>query len=85
MCTCMSEKFEDTRGVIRIRKSKKNGLHNGQEKKDKRRSTNHTDKAKDQVTRTPLETWGKRRCSGRVSRSCSTSDTRRVNKPGDKS
>ena len=28
--------FEDTKGVIRIRKSKKNGQHNGQKKKDKR-------------------------------------------------
>jgi hypothetical protein len=27
--------FEDTKGVIRIRKSKKNRQHNGQKKKDK--------------------------------------------------
>jgi hypothetical protein len=36
-------------------------------------------KATDRVTRTPLKTWGELRCSGRVSSSCSTSGTRRVN------
>ena len=30
------EEFEDTKGVIRIRKSKKDRQHNGQQKKDKR-------------------------------------------------
>jgi hypothetical protein len=30
------EEFEDTKGVIRIRKSKKNIQHNGQKKKYKR-------------------------------------------------
>ena len=34
--------FEDRKGVIRIRKSKKNIQHNGQKKKDKQRSTKHT-------------------------------------------
>jgi len=29
----LSEEFEDTKGVIRIRKSKKNRQHNGQKKK----------------------------------------------------
>jgi CRISPR/Cas system-associated protein Cas5 (RAMP superfamily) len=29
------EEFEDSKGVIRIRKSKKNRQHNGQTKKDK--------------------------------------------------
>jgi hypothetical protein len=43
--------------------------------KDKQRSTKHTHKTKDRVTRTPLKTWGELRCSGRVS----TSGTRRVN------
>jgi len=49
----MEEGFEDTKGVIRIRKWKKNRQHNGQKKKDKgtnndlqtihlkRRSSNH--------------------------------------------
>jgi hypothetical protein len=47
--------------------------------KDKQPSTKHTYKTKDRVTRTPLKTGGELRCSGRVSSSCSTSDTHRVN------
>ena len=43
--------------------------------KDKQRSTYKT---KDRATRTPLKSGGERRCSGRVSISCSTSDTRRI-------
>jgi hypothetical protein len=50
------EEFEDTKGVIRIRISKKNRQHNDQKKKDKQRSTKHTHKTKDRVTRTPLNT-----------------------------
>jgi len=46
--------------------------------KNKQRSTRHTYKTKDQVTRTPLKTGSELGCSGRVSSSCSTSDTRRV-------
>ena len=46
--------------------------------KDKQRSTKHTHKTKDRVTRTPIETRCELRCSGRVSISCSTSGTRRV-------
>jgi len=65
------EKFEDTKGVIRIRKSKKDRQHNGQKKKDKQRSTKHTHKTKDRITRIPLKT--------RVEvSSCSTSCTFRV-------
>ena len=41
--------------------------------KDKQRSTKHTHKTKDRVTRTPLKISGELRCSG------NTSDTRRVN------
>ena len=57
------EEFEDTKGVIRIRRSKKNRQHNGQKKnskiqKDKQRSIKHTHKTKDLVTRTPLKTGG---------------------------
>ena len=48
-------------------------------KKDQQRSTKHTHKTKDRVTRTPLKTGGERRFSGRVGRSCSTSGIRRVN------
>jgi hypothetical protein len=48
-------------------------------KRNKQRSTKHTYKTKDRVTRTPLKTGGELRCPGRVSSSCSTSDIRRVN------
>ena len=47
--------------------------------KDKQRSTKHVHKTKDRVTRTPLKTGGELRWSGRVSSSCSTIGTRRVN------
>ena len=47
--------------------------------KDIQRSTKHTYKTKDRVTWTPLKTRGELTCSGRISSSCSTSDTRRVN------
>ena len=53
--------------------------HNGQKKKDTQRSTKHTYKTEDRVTRTPLKTGGELRYSGRVSSSCSTSGTRCVN------
>ena len=45
--------------------------------KDKQRSTKHTYKTR--VTRTPLKTGDELRCSERVSSSCSTSGTLRVN------
>ena len=48
------DEFEDTKGVIRIRKSK-DRQHNDQKKKDKQRSTKHTYKTKDRVTRTALK------------------------------
>jgi hypothetical protein len=70
--------FEDTKGVIRIHKSKKDRQHNGQKKKDNQRSTWHTHRAKDRVTRTPLKTGGRLRCSRKISSSCSPGDTRRV-------
>jgi len=54
----MEEEFEDTKGITRIRISKKNRQHNGQKKKYKQRSTKHTHKIKDRVTRTPLKTGG---------------------------
>ena len=62
-------------------KKKKNRQHNGQKEKgqkDKQRSTKHIHKTKDRVTRTPLKTRDELRCSGRVSSSCPTSGTRRV-------
>ena len=45
---------------------------------DKKRSTKHTYISKNRVTRTPLKTEGELRCSGMISISWSTSDTRRV-------
>ena len=76
----MEEELEDIKGVIRIRKSKKDRKHNGQKEKvqkNKQRSTKHTHKTNDRVTRIPLRTGGELRCSGRLSSSCSTSGTRR--------
>jgi len=54
------EEFEDTKGVLIIRKSKKNRQHNVQKKvqNDKQRSTKQTHKTKDRVTRTPLKIEG---------------------------
>ena len=79
----IKEEFEDTKGVIRIRISKRNRQHNAQKKKvqkDKQRSTKHTHKTKDRVTNTnPTKTGGELMCSGMVGISCSTSDIRRVN------
>jgi len=48
-------------------------------KKGKQRSTKHTHKTRDRVTRIPLKTEVELRCSGRVGSSCSTSGNRRVN------
>ena len=70
------------KGVIRIRKSKKNRQHNDQKKNHRRtnnRSTKRIHKAKVRVARTPLKNRGELRCSGRINSSCSTSDTRRGN------
>ena len=72
------EEFKDAKGVIRTRESK-DRQHNDQKKKDKQRSTRHTLKTKDRVTRTDLQIKDALRCSGMVSSSCSTSGTRRVN------
>ena len=52
----LNEMFENTKGVIRIRKSKKDRQHNDQKKKDKQRSTKHTYETKDRVTRTQIKT-----------------------------
>jgi hypothetical protein len=53
------EEFEDTKGVIRIRISKKNRQHNGQKKNYKRTNNDLqsiTHKTKDRVTRASLKT-----------------------------
>ena len=56
----MEEEFEDTKGVIRIHKSKKDRQHNGQKKKYKRTNNDlqNTHKTKDRITRTSLKTGG---------------------------
>jgi hypothetical protein len=73
------EELEDTKGIIRIRKSKRNRRYNGQKKKYKRTNNDLQNiHIKDRETRT-LKTWGELGCSGKVSSSCSTSDSRRVN------
>ena len=76
----MQEQFEDTKGVIRICKSK-DRQHNGEKKKkDNRRNKdlqNATQKTKERATRarTPLKQGVN---SGRVNISCFTSGTRRI-------
>jgi hypothetical protein len=40
------EELEDTKQVIRIRRSKKGRQHNGQKRKDKQQSTKHAHKTK---------------------------------------
>ena len=45
------EEFEDTKGAIRIRISKTTQWPKEKEQKDKQRSTKHTYKTKDRVTR----------------------------------
>ena len=75
------EQFEDTKEVIRIRKSKER-QHNGEKKKGKGTNNvlqNITHKTKDRVTRTQPKPGCELRCSTRVSSSCSTSGARRFN------
>jgi hypothetical protein len=55
----------------------KDRQHNGQKKSTKGQTTIY--KTLHRVTRTPLKTEGEIKCSGGVSSSCFTSDTRRVN------
>ena len=60
---------------------KKDRQETGQRKKDKKTNNdlqNTTQKTKDRVTRTPLKTRYKLRCSGKVSSSCSTCGTHHV-------
>ena len=59
-------RVEDTKRATRINKSKKDRQLNGQKKKDKQRSTKHTHKTKDRVTRTPLKPGDELGCFGRV-------------------
>ena len=60
------EEFEDTKGVIWIRISKKDRQHSGHQKKYKRQATvykKHIHQTKDRVTRTTLKTGDELRCS----------------------
>ena len=57
----LDDEFEDIKGPIRIRISKKNIQHNGQQKKVQKANqwyTKHTQKTKDRVTRTPFVNRG---------------------------
>ena len=60
------EEFEDTKGVIRIRISKKNIQHNGQKKNYKRTNNDlqNIHETKDRITWTPLKTGGELMSSG---------------------
>jgi seryl-tRNA synthetase len=82
---------EDTTGVIGSRNSKKKKKEQKKKKKKKKKNQyigkrkltnnivqNTVQKTKDRATRTPHETEGKIRYSGRVICSCSTCGTRRV-------
>ena len=54
-------RFENSKGVIKTRISKKNRQYNGQKKKiqmDKQRSTKHTHKTTDRETRTSQKKLG---------------------------
>jgi hypothetical protein len=77
--TALQDEFEDSKEVIRISKSNKNGPQKEKVQRAKQRSTKHTHKTKDRVIQTPLKTGGELRWSGKVSSSCSTSGTRRFN------
>ena len=77
---CSVEEFEDTKGIIRICKSK-DRQHNGQSKNNKMINNdlqNITQKTKDRATQISLKTWGRIQVLRRVSSSCSTSGTCRV-------
>jgi hypothetical protein len=57
----LPEDFEDTKGIIRIRKSRKDRQHNGQNKKEIRTNNDLqsiTHKTTDRLTRTPVKTAG---------------------------
>ena len=61
----LEQEFNDTKGVIRIRNSKKDRQHSGQKKTDKQQYTKHYKKAKDRATRTQLKS-GVKSCDPEV-------------------
>ena len=86
--TCSSQLFTWVKRVWRYQRVNQNSYIEGVQttqwpnekvQKNKQRSTKHTYKTKNRVTRTPLKTGGELRCSGRVSSSWFASGTRRVN------
>ena len=73
------EEFEDTKGVIRIRKSKRTDNTMAKRKRTNNDLHNMTHKTK--VTRgnmNPTKNRNELRCSGMVSSSCSTGGSRHV-------
>ena len=71
----------DTKGVIRSHKSKKEKQYSCQKRNDNRTNNglqNTTQKTKDRVTRTSLKTGEELRCSGRVGISFSTNGIHHV-------
>jgi len=55
----VTEKFKDTKVVVRSRKSKKGRQYNGQKERDKKNNDIHniTQDTVERATRTPLQTW----------------------------
>jgi hypothetical protein len=87
-CSTSAKYWSPSRRVWRYKRSNQNPYIEEEQttqwpkekvQKDKQRSTKHTHKTKDRVTRTPLKTVAELWCSGRISSSCSTSGIRRVN------
>ena len=73
----MKEEFEDTKRGNQnpyIEEEQTTQWPKEKVQKYKQRSTKHTYKTKDRVTRTTLKTGGKIRCYGRVSSSTSVSN-----------
>ena len=69
---------EDTKGVIRNLKSKKDRQYSDQKKKNKGTNSDlqiTKEKTNGEATRIPLKFGGELRYSGKVSSSCSTSNT----------
>ena len=74
----LQEKLENTKGVIRICKSKDiqdNGLQKKGERTNNDQQNIHT-KLRSSTTRTPLKTRGECRCFWRIDSNCSTSGIR---------
>jgi hypothetical protein len=69
---CFKTSLKIPKGLIRIRKSKKNRQQNGHDKSTKGKTTiyKHTHKTKDRVTRTPLKSEDELRFCRRVSNFC---------------